>query len=173
LCGLIRHPQPPAARSQSNGRACSRSSAKLQERGSPLELRLRARRAVAAASLPGEGNDDEAPPELQEDARDFRARLIAQQRAAEAAEGGDGLTDGPTSINSGVGWMYETPLIEQGSVLLGGTKQTFGFALRQQYFHKCVLLLLEHSATFTKGIILVSAGASYPRIRSTHLCADC
>ena len=30
----------------------------------------------------------------------------------------------------------------------------FGFALRQQYFHKCVLLLLSHDDGFTKGIIL-------------------
>ena len=50
--------------------------------------------------------------------------------------------------------MYATPLIEQGSVILGGTDQEFGFALRQQYFHKCVILLLTHDEGFTKGIIL-------------------
>ena len=50
--------------------------------------------------------------------------------------------------------MYATPLIEQGSVILGGTQQEFGFALRQQYFHKSVMLLLQHDDGFTKGIIL-------------------
>ena len=50
--------------------------------------------------------------------------------------------------------MYESPLIEQGSVILGGTQQEFGFALRQQYFHKSVMLLLQHDDGFTKGIIL-------------------
>jgi putative transcriptional regulator len=50
--------------------------------------------------------------------------------------------------------VYETPLIEQGSVILGGTQQEFGFALRQQYFHKSVMLLLQHDPTFTRGIML-------------------
>ena len=52
------------------------------------------------------------------------------------------------------GYVYESPLIEQGSVILGGTQQEFGFALRQQYFHKSVMLLLQHDDGFTKGIIL-------------------
>jgi hypothetical protein len=30
----------------------------------------------------------------------------------------------------------------------------FGFALRQQFFHKSVMLLLQHDESFTKGIIL-------------------
>jgi len=80
------------------------------------------------------------------DVRDFRAKLVAQQRAE---EGGSDEMPGDSE-----GWIYETPLIEKGAVLLGGTRQKFGFALRQQYFHKCVLLLLEHDAQFTKGIIL-------------------
>ena len=32
----------------------------------------------------------------------------------------------------------ETPLIEQGAVILGGTQSSFGFGLNQQYFHKWV-----------------------------------
>merc|ERR1719353_778269 len=32
--------------------------------------------------------------------------------------------------------------------------QQFGFALRQQYFHKSVMLVLQHDESFTKGIIL-------------------
>ena len=49
-------------------------------------------------------------------------------------------------------FVYETPLIERGTVILGGTQQDFGLA-RQQY-HKSVMLLLQHDESFTKGIIL-------------------
>ena len=80
------------------------------------------------------GADDEM------DWREMRARLIAQENQAAPKEGGS--------------YVYEAALIEQGTVLLGGTKQAFGFALRQQFFHKCVLLLLQHDEDFTKGIIL-------------------
>jgi putative AlgH/UPF0301 family transcriptional regulator len=46
-------------------------------------------------------------------------------------------------------------MIEQGSVILGGVEQEFGFGLRQQYFHKAAILVLDHDDnTFTKGIIL-------------------
>eukprot|EP00966_Prymnesium_polylepis_P018371 422951-Prymnesium_polylepis.2 len=57
------------------------------------------------------GADDEM------DWREMRARLVAQEQQA----------DVPTTG----GYVYESPLIEQGTVLLGGTKQDFGFALRQ------------------------------------------
>ena len=75
------------------------------------------------------------------DWRDMRAQLIAQESQADG-----------TSASGG--YAYESPLIEQGTILLGGTEQDFGFALRQQFFHKCVLLLLQHDDSFTKGIIL-------------------
>jgi len=101
------------------------------------------RSVAVCASSP----DDEQPPDLVEDVRDFRARLVAQQRAREEGDQG-----GKSSSSSG--WIYESPLIEQGSVLLGGTKQFFGFGLRQQYFHKVLLLLVQHDDFFTKGIIL-------------------
>ena len=53
-------------------------------------------------------------------------------------------------------WAYDSGrLIETGAVLLGGVEQEFGFGLRQQYFHKAAILVLDHcEATFTKGIIL-------------------
>jgi len=94
------------------------------------------------------------------DWREMRARLIAQEQKADSTSstsatlssiGGDITTgtDGSTSS-----YVYETPLIEQGCILLGGTKMEFGFALRQQFFHKSVMLLLQHDESFTKGIIL-------------------
>jgi len=52
-------------------------------------------------------------------------------------------------------WAYDSgDVIEQGAVILGGIEQEFGFGLRQQYFHKTVMLVLDHSPMFTKGIIL-------------------
>ena len=52
-------------------------------------------------------------------------------------------------------WAYDAgKLIEQGAVILGGVEQTFSFGLRQQYFHKAAILVLDHDDNFTKGIIL-------------------
>jgi len=53
-------------------------------------------------------------------------------------------------------WAYDSgKVIEQGAVILGGVDQDFGFGLRQQYFHKAVMLVLEHDENkFTRGIIL-------------------
>lgn len=53
-------------------------------------------------------------------------------------------------------WAYESgKVIEQGAVILGGVEQAFGFGLRQQYFHKAAILVLDHDeGVFTKGIIL-------------------
>lgn len=53
-------------------------------------------------------------------------------------------------------WAYESgKIIEQGAVILGGVEQAFGFGLRQQYFHKAAILVLDHDeGVFTKGIIL-------------------
>lgn len=85
------------------------------------------------------------------DWREMRARLVAQEKSqSESAK----PETTPADEEVSPGYVYESPLIEQGTVLLGGTKQLFGFALRQQFFHKCVLLLLQHDDTFTKGIIL-------------------
>jgi putative AlgH/UPF0301 family transcriptional regulator len=53
-------------------------------------------------------------------------------------------------------WAYDSgKVIEQGAVILGGVEQDYGFGLRQQYFHKAAILVLDHDEnTFTKGIIL-------------------
>ena len=65
--------------------------------------------------------DEENAEKEEMDWREMRARLVAGEQGATGGED----------------FVYESPLIEQGSVILGGTKQDFGFALRQQYFHKC------------------------------------
>lgn len=65
-------------------------------------------------------------PQPTGDWRELRARLVAQEQAAQADSNALADEGGAT------GFVYESPLIEQGSVILGGTKQEFGFALRQQ-----------------------------------------
>ncbi|KAK3255751.1 hypothetical protein CYMTET_35084 [Cymbomonas tetramitiformis] len=110
----------------------------------PTARQLHPRRScrISCSSQP-DSSADNNPIELTQDARDFRARLVAREK---------GLTG--DSLAEEQGWVYETPLIEQGVVILGGTEQQFGFALRQQYFHKSVILVLSHDEQFTRGIIL-------------------
>ncbi|KAJ8611396.1 hypothetical protein CTAYLR_006490 [Chrysophaeum taylorii] len=96
-----------------------------------------------------EKEEDDAPPEVAGDVRDFRARLISRSRCGGLLEDSEECEAADQES-----WAYETPLIEQGSVLLGGTRQDFGFALRQQYFHKCVVVIVQHDANFTKGVIV-------------------
>ena len=90
-----------------------------------------------------------APRACSEDWRSVRARLVKQEQAE--ASGAPKAEDDASGEEE---YVFATPLIEQGSVILGGTEQEFGFALRQQYFHKSVMLLLQHDEQFTKGIIL-------------------
>jgi putative transcriptional regulator len=84
------------------------------------------------------------------------------------------LLEGMTPLDPSQ-WAYESgSIIEQGAVILGGVEQDFGFGLRQQYFHKAAILVLDHQeSTFTKGIILnrptdllldddVNPGAKWP-----------
>jgi len=73
---------------------------------------------------------------------------------------GDGTTPGSDAPEGEdlESWAYETPLLEQGSVVMSAVPKaepsTRGHGLRQQYFHKCMILALEHDKSFTKGIIL-------------------
>ncbi len=124
----------------------------------------------------GDDVDDDAE-ELDLSGRDwraFRAKLVMGESQATAATtkienvseeddlDGIGSLFGVTasSISSSsfdpAQWAYESgKVIEQGAVILGGVEQDYGFGLRQQYFHKAAILVLDHQdATFTKGIIL-------------------
>jgi hypothetical protein len=79
-----------------------------------------------------------------EDWRDMRAKLIMQFR-------------GDSSSSSIKKWVYDSgDVIETGSLLVSHPIQDFVCGgLRQQYFHKCVVLVIHHEpGVFTKGIIL-------------------
>lgn len=111
---------------------------------------LRAARLRAPTSRSAAVRASSAEPD--EDWRAVRARLVAQE-AKEQAPDGDSGASGVGSVADG-GYVYETPLIEQGSVILASTQQRYGFGLSQQYFHKCVILVLSHGPDFTRGLIL-------------------
>lgn len=120
-------------------------------------------------------DDDAEEPDLSgRDWRAFRAKLVMGESQSKAttkvdssfseADDLDGIGSLFAAISSGsttasqdpLQWAYESgKVIEQGAVILGGVEQDYGFGLRQQYFHKAAILVLDHQdATFTKGIIL-------------------
>lgn len=133
------------------------------------------------STLLRESSDDSAGDEGEQDWRLFRAKLVASEKQADAdsskADGSSSEKGGAAVDESdldGLGalfkegdaeqftpldesqWAYDSgSVIETGAVILGGVEQEFGFGLRQQYFHKVVMLILDHKeGTFTKGIIL-------------------
>ena len=108
-----------------------------------------------------EGGEDD------EDWRDFRAKLIMSHRKeseglAESIPSDNSTTAARTrnhskpEVESSHHWAYESgDAIEVGSIILACPEQDFGYGLRQQYFHKCLVLVTHHDErSFTKGIIL-------------------
>ncbi|CAJ1345371.1 unnamed protein product [Effrenium voratum] len=79
------------------------------------------------------------------DWREFRARLVQQELSREAEV--DAI-----SLKKAEQWAYESPIIEQGSILLSAPSDHF--CMNQQYFHKNVIFLVRHSDEFTMGVIL-------------------
>eukprot|EP00978_Attheya_sp_CCMP212_P011046 scaffold26962_cov48-Attheya_sp.AAC.3 len=86
------------------------------------------------------------------DWRDFRARLVLQQRQEDDQKDPVKITSEPLSE-----WAYDAgQVIETGSLVVSRPEPDFCMGgLRQQYFHKSVIIILEHNVgNFTKGIIL-------------------
>lgn len=107
-----------------------------------------------------EGADEEQNDDV--DWRDFRARLVMKEKSSQssssAMSGSGTLAEGkdcssPVSTES---WAYESGhVIEAGSLIVSHPSQDFAYGgLRQQYFYKCVVLVVEHSPKYTRGIIL-------------------
>lgn len=122
--------------------------------GSPRSLRKghhisrRADEADGSQDLPSDEKETES-----QDWREFRARLV-QQEAKETEEAGStGINK--ISLKKAEKWAYESPIIEQGSILLSSPNDHF--CINQQYFHKNVIFLVQHGSGyegFTKGVIL-------------------
>lgn len=82
--------------------------------------------------------------------------------ADQSSQGSSSLATGSTALYNKMTpldpsqWAYDTgKVIEKGAVILGGVEQTYGFGLRQQYFHKAAILIVDHDEkTFTRAIIL-------------------
>ena len=136
-------------------------------------------------------SDDEADDEGEQDWRAFRAKLVASEKQADSSKtdddsessseekGGvivdesdlDGLgalfKEGDAELFTPLEssqWAYDSgSVIETGAVILGGVEQEFGFGLRQQYFHKVVMLILDHKVREQSGAL----GSRYP-LPSSH-----
>ena len=86
------------------------------------------------------------------DWRSFRAKLVSQETKGGSENPAISGNDSPVG---GEEWVYDAgKFVETGSVILGGSQMEHGFGLRQQYFHKSVMLVLSQDDRFTKGIIL-------------------
>lgn len=59
---------------------------------------------------------------------------------------------GPSEARGVEGWAYSTPLVEQGSLLL--SRPGGRFTVRQQYFHKSIIFIVQHHAGGDLGLIL-------------------
>ena len=53
-------------------------------------------------------------------------------------------------------WVHVSPIIERGSILLSTPGDHFWAS--QQYFHKAIILIVEHDPGFTTGVILNRPG---------------
>ena len=95
-------------------------------------------------------DDSSLPEKPEEDWRAFRAKLVLQEKQQQPQR-----SSSSSSSTTGDGWAYEAGnVIETGSIILSRAQQDFGYGIRQQYFHKCVILVLHHDRNFTKGVIL-------------------
>jgi hypothetical protein len=98
--------------------------------------------------------------EDEEDWRDVRAKLVLQYRGGTNTSTSTNTTTTTTSNSTSTtstSWAYESgDVIERGSLIVSNPIQDFTCGgLRQQYFYKCVVLVVEHDPnSWTKGIIL-------------------
>lgn len=102
-----------------------------------------------------EEGQSESETKETKDWRDFRAKLVQQElREKSGSEGqaAEADTSAAAPATQEEGWAYATPLIEPGSLLLSAPGEHF--ALNQQYFHKAIIFIVEHTETFTRGVIL-------------------
>lgn len=110
----------------------------------------KARPLLRASGENDELSNDGSVEDSEADWREFRARLVQlEQNPTSESDDGEGKVISKTQT----GWAYETPLIEQGAILLSTPSNHF--AINQQYFHKNVILIIQHEdQNFTTGIIL-------------------
>jgi len=96
-----------------------------------------------------------------EDWRDVRAKLVMQYSQGEdittkKSNSTIVITTQSTSAITSKCWAYDSKgAIEVGSLIISHPSQDSACGgLRQQHFHKCIVLVIDHSHEGTKGIIL-------------------
>ena len=112
-------------------------------------------------SLDPKGDNDETTKdgeEEEEDWRAFRARLVMNEALDNSSSSSSSKSTPTTSSPSEPlsSWTYDTgTFVEQGSIVISRVESSLGcHDLRQPYFGKCVILIVEHTPEFTQGIIL-------------------
>jgi len=158
---------------------CTRCSSATS--GVPFDITVPPSAPLHAKANNDKDDDEEEEIDVSnQDWRAFRAKLVMQKdvEQQQTQEGGGDDLDGIGALFSTTStgkqrrvpspniqgmtpldpsqWAYDSgKVIEQGAVILGGVEQEVGFGLRQQYFHKAAILVLDHDEkAFTKGIIL-------------------
>lgn len=106
----------------------------------------------------------ESEASKEEDWRDVRAKLLQQYYKSESTnqqQQQETSMDAPTNSTMSLAttsnkWAYDSgSIVERGSLIVSHPVQDFACGgLKQQYFHKCVVLVVKHDAHFTKGVIL-------------------
>ena len=149
FCGLLLFGQLDVAQSWVSGNKPISST--TPDRFKMLNQDRKTATIVFASSQ--ESNEDETGGE---DWRDFRAKLVMGEKMAESSSDSSTSTSTAISDDSSSSWAYDAgDVIEKGSIILSSLEQAFGHGLNQQYFHKSVILVVEHDENvFTKGIIL-------------------
>ena len=116
-----------------------------------------ARRPITRLQADCDSSDDPVPKISDDEWRSFRAKLVSNEEgkvdansASPSLEQYQYAYDAKTSIETGSIIAAYTPPSSPNAPPGGGS-----FGLRQNYFHKSVILLLSHDRKrFTKGIIL-------------------
>eukprot|EP00979_Chaetoceros_neogracilis_P015094 scaffold5366_cov154-Chaetoceros_neogracile.AAC.2 len=90
-----------------------------------------------------------------DDWREFRAKLVLQNKHQHLQSDADDSDNGNSGAST-KNWAYEAgSMIEAGSIILSRVPDELGcHDLRQPYFHKAAILVLEHDDDSTRGIIL-------------------
>ena len=115
--------------------------------------------SVTSSSSPQEASTASAKTAVDDGDLDGIGALFSSSSAVQDEMSTDTTSSSPFSGMTPLDasqWAYDSgSVIEKGAVILGGVEQEYGFGLRQQYFHKAAILVLDHDeGTFTKGIIL-------------------
>lgn len=102
-------------------------------------------------TLPGESQ----PEQL--DWRAFRAQLVQAEQQQKSNDQTFLTVQHGSSDNKG--WIFEQAVIEQGSVLVHHPSNEFchqeeAKGLEQQFLHKAIVLVIEHTPTYTIGLVL-------------------